>query len=375
LKRKKIFYISFWPWNNIKQLPQHMALELAKDSDIYYFQPKRFSLNFKSFFELLFFFKIKPINVSKNINVYSFPFFPAWKFNLLRRLNHWMWFVRARIIFRKNLFNSDSLMWISSPEQEDFLKYAKNHKAKIVYHCFDPYEEFYAKIAQMEPEVFRLSDYVIVTANSLYEKAVKYNNNVEIIRNGCEVEHFSNAINGSLSKPEDLPKEGKIIGYIGTIGPWIDWDAIEDVYRLTNTPIVLIGPIEDKYAYYLEKKGSVKILGVKDYSVLPSYLAYFHVALIPFKINSLTIAVNPVKVYEYLASGVRVVATPLPELEEAKELIYIAESKDYSIAVSNLMLSCDLSKKVQEELSKKCISYSWESRGLSARRIVNNLYK
>jgi hypothetical protein len=47
---------------------------------------------------------------------------------------------------------------------------------------------------------------------------------------------------------------------------------------------------------------------------VPSIIASFDVCIIPFKLNSLTVATNPVKIYEFLAVGRPVVATKLPEL-------------------------------------------------------------
>ena len=48
----------------------------------------------------------------------------------------------------------------------------------------------------------------------------------------------------------------------------------------------------------------------------------------PFKINSLTEAINPVKIYEYLAMGKPVVSPPFPDLLGLEGLVHFARSKE-----------------------------------------------
>ena len=66
-------------------------------------------------------------------------------------------------------------------------------------------------------------------------------------------------------------------------------------------------------------------LGLKAQSNLPAYLSHFQVGLIPFKIDNLTIGVNPLKVYEYLAMSVPVVSTFLPEVKSMPG-VFLGES-------------------------------------------------
>ena len=66
------------------------------------------------------------------------------------------------------------------------------------------------------------------------------------------------------------------------------------------------------------------MVGTKPYETLPSYLANIDVCLIPFKINQITLASNPIKMYEYLAAGKPVVSTALPEvIQNASKIVYI----------------------------------------------------
>ena len=65
----------------------------------------------------------------------------------------------------------------------------------------------------------------------------------------------------------------------------------------------------------LERLPNVHLLGRKPYASLPAYCKGFDVALMPFRINELTLNANPLKVREYLAAGLQVVSTAIPEVE------------------------------------------------------------
>ena len=185
------------------------------------------------------------------------------------------------------------------------------------YSGFDNAEERFIEEACVK--LLRESDMVAASSNYLGEIAKKYNANVEIIRNGTEFAHFYQAYGeGSSAK--------KAIGYYGAIAHWFDFEKIEYLSeRFPETDIVLIGSVTDGEAR-LKKLKNVRLLGEKPYSELPQYLGGFDVCLIPFDAStSLIQATNPVKFYEYLSAGKKVVATEIPELEPFKDrYVYLA---------------------------------------------------
>ena len=58
------------------------------------------------------------------------------------------------------------------------------------------------------------------------------------------------------------------------------------------------------------------------------YCRGFDVGLIPFRMNELTLRVNPLKLREYLAAGLPVVSTPLPEVLRYQSFVHVATNKD-----------------------------------------------
>jgi len=109
-------------------------------------------------------------------------------------------------------------------------------------------------------------------------------------------------------------KEKPIIGYIGTIAPWVDMRLINTMARsLPNYEFVIIGPLLKQPGLALLNK-NMYYLGHRHYSVLPQYLSNFSYCLIPFKMTEMTKGVNPIKLWEYLASGIPILSTPIPEV-------------------------------------------------------------
>ena len=64
----------------------------------------------------------------------------------------------------------------------------------------------------------------------------------------------------------------------------------------------------------LESLPNVHLLGRKP-TARPAYCKGFDVALMPFRVNELTLNANPLKAREYLAAGLQVVSTAIPEVE------------------------------------------------------------
>ncbi|MGE5422110.1 MAG: glycosyltransferase, partial [Ignavibacteriales bacterium] len=149
---------------------------------------------------------------------------------------------------------------------------------------------------------------------------------VILVPNGCDFELFNTAAERKLVVPPEVRDiTAPIIGYYGSISSWFDIELIEQVAdTFSHCQVVIIGPGSDK----VNRSGRHNILslGYKSYSDLPHYAQLFDVALIPFRVSPLTEAVNPVKMWEYLAAGLPVVSSALPEVRGITE-VYCSESK------------------------------------------------
>src|SRR5262249_2078386 len=69
---------------------------------------------------------------------------------------------------------------------------------------------------------------------------------------------------------------------------------------------------------------NVRLIGQKRYEDLPAYCRAFDVGIIPFRIDELTVRANPLKLREYLAAGLPVVSSDLPEVRKYAGLVRLA---------------------------------------------------
>lgn len=190
----------------------------------------------------------------------------------------------------------------------------------VIYQCVDEYTEFTGvparALADLERRLLLRSDLVIVSAERLYQSKVKVNPRTVLVRHGVDYAHFRTALDPATVVPDDLARLPRpVLGFFGLIADWVDLDILADLARRYPTgSVVLLGKATTDVSA-LERLPNVHLLGRKPYGSLPAYCKGFDVALMPFRINELTLNANPLKVREYLAAGLPVVSTPIPEVE------------------------------------------------------------
>jgi glycosyltransferase involved in cell wall biosynthesis len=236
-----------------------------------------------------------------------------------------------------------------------------------IYDCADEITEFrqarmrrHAVVA-MEKELLGKVDAVVTTSQSLYDSKSPYAKHARLIRNAADIEHFRNA-SEITQKPDDIAHLQKpIVGFYGYLADWLDWPLIDHVVREgTEFDWVFIGPTTRNLSD-LKELPNFHALGKKPYAVLPEYLAHFACAHIPFDRTPLTVHVNPVKLYEYLAAGVPVVATGLPELKQYADVISITDDPgEYLNAVRQA--TREDSPELHKARTERVANETWDSR-------------
>ncbi len=200
---------------------------------------------------------------------------------------------------------------------------------RVVYDCMDEWTNFPGfgqSVLSLEEKLVRGADATIVSADRLEEKWKAATPRLILARNAMDAEHYrarfqENALLAGASRP--------IIGYYGALASWVDVKLLTKIAdRYPQGTIVLAGGHFDVDLSPVAKRPNVRLLGQRPYEEMPQLLWNFDACVIPFLVNDITEATNPVKFYEYLYGGKPVVSPALTELLPYEELSYLARGHE-----------------------------------------------
>jgi hypothetical protein len=195
----------------------------------------------------------------------------------------------------------------------------------IVYDCLDDHSGFETNRAEMvreEEELVAGADCIIASSRPLLERISSTRPDVELLRNGCDYEHFARVA-------ESPRGERKVIGYFGAIAEWFDAELVAELAaRRREWDFVLVGSTFGADLGRLPSQPNVRLAGEQPYADLPDWISGFDALILPFKRMPVTESTNPVKAYEILASGRPLVSVRLPEMIELAPLVRLASSAE-----------------------------------------------
>lgn len=249
--------------------------------------------------------------------------------------------------------NKTILVWSSWSKLYPFLPlYKPDH---IIYDYLDDIPQWVSYLNGM----VEMADVVVTTAQELNRQMeTRYPSKPNyFIPNGCALDNFTCAQNDSIPK-EYEGHLGPIILYSGAWANWVDSDLVEKVaYKYPEALIAIVGA--EFNAVVNREIPNIRYIGHQSYENLPAYICNSTICMIPFLINSITVAANPIKAYEYLAANKPVVSTNLPEVEGMPG-IYTASSHEEFIDQIGLILAGETkfpANKVNEWLKEQTWSY------------------
>ncbi len=221
--------------------------------------------------------------------------------------------------------------------------------------------------------------FVIVTADQLEKDIVQKRGNEKLAFscNGVDYEHFKNIDNNFVFEKDfdEILKKGRnIIGYYGALANWMDYDLIKFLAKeKPEYEIVFFGV---KYDDSFDKSKvntfkNVHFLGKRKYDILQNYSNKFDVCIIPFKINEITKATSPVKLFEYMALGKPIVTTDMDECKKY-ESVLIAKNKEEFVTLINKAIESKNNTEYLEMLKKDALNNTWDQK---AKIIVDLLKK
>lgn len=221
------------------------------------------------------------------------------------------------------LQNINPVVYYTSAAQTDSL--SKYNPALVVFDSVDEPSEEFKGWAPYYHKALSNADVVLTTSDKLFNVASQVNPHTFLVPNGCDYDHFSNRIYGPPVDIANLPRP--IIGYIGVVATWVDLNLIVKVAdQYPDYSIVVVGPLYN--VTDVPQRPNIHWLGFRDYEVLPAYAQNFDVGIIPFRVSSMIEAVNPIKMWEYMATGMPIVTTPMPEVRKFDDVVLVSDTDE-----------------------------------------------
>jgi glycosyltransferase involved in cell wall biosynthesis len=260
------------------------------------------------------------------------------------------------------------ILWAYVPQAESLLEVLQPEL--VIYHCVDDI----AAQPGIDAASFRAAetcfaaraDLVLASAPGLAERLRSVSDNVVYAPNVADTALFASALEDGPIDPALAALPAPRIVFTGAVvATKLDMGLLVELARSKPSwSFALVGPIgagdPSTDVSALAAEPNIHLLGARTYEQLPSVLRGADAGLIPYARNQLTDSIFPMKVYEYLAAGLPVVATPLPSLTEVEELAMAPDATGIAELLTRA-LAADTPQR-RAERSRAASAHSWEAR-------------
>ncbi|MCV2865291.1 glycosyltransferase [Albidovulum sediminicola] len=237
---------------------------------------------------------------------------------------------------------------------------------RITFDCMDEIAGFSnteAHVLAAEEEMVAACDRLVVSSDYLMAKRGA-GRAAALVRNGADIAHFTGATDAPLpSRIADALRPGRLrVGYVGAIAEWFDEALLAEVAGLApDVDFHLCGAVTAPGPLRLADLPNVSLHGEIAYAEVPAFLQAMDVMIIPFRLLPIIAACDPVKFYEYSAAMRPTVATPMPELRRAGDLVRTADNAaDFVAAIRTAAASTD--PLGGERLRNYALANTWSGR-------------
>lgn len=310
---------------------------------------------------------VAPPRAVDGLHVLSPLVIPLHRFALVRALNRRLLPLLVRRAV-KRLGLRRPVLWAYVPQAEALL--GALDPSLVVYHCVDDIAAQPgidgASFRAAEERFAARADLVLASAPSLAERMRMLNGCVLFAPNVADTSLFASALEpGPVDAAFEALPQPRIVFTGAVVATKLDVPLLVELARARpQWSFALVGPVgvgdprTDVSA--LAAEPNIHLLGQRRYEQLPDVLRGADAGLIPYARNELTNGVFPMKVYEYLAAGLPVVATQLPSLAGV-EGIATAPDAAALVALLDEALSGD-SPERRAERSRAAQEHSWDAR-------------
>lgn len=323
----------------------------------------------------------RPHDAPSNLYVYKPVHFLSWDSNEGRKINdvslgkQISWAIRHIDMDRP-------LLWINLHDAWRIQAFCPN--SGVIYDITDDWTandqppKKRDQVIQMDHALCESADMVVVCSRKLLNDKASSCKRIAFIPNGVEVEKYryvSMAIPNPRWKDGDLPRP--ILGYTGTLHrDRLDVPLICDIAEHNpSASVVLVGPcyLESEHLRKLMSYSNIHIFPPVAYPSIPVVMRDIDCYIVPHLVNDFTESLNPLKLWECMASGKPVVSTPVAGFSDYPDLVYLATTaEEFTNQIRVALDEAFCKRSMRIEVAEQ---NSWECRMQHVRNLIISVVK
>jgi glycosyltransferase involved in cell wall biosynthesis len=309
---------------------------------------------------------------------------PLGRFAFIARANRWL-AMRAFLLALRDQTKKKVVLVAQNP---GLLRTLRGLPANLsVYDVVDDYVGLAAltgdrrsvkTVKRYHQRTLRESDIVLATSSELVRAIKDQRPDLFERSNGVDFQAFAEGSSRSVPKAMSSILRPRI-GLVGRLNDRIDWSLVSEICECRpDWSLVFVGPlygsgeVTTRAVCKLAKRSNFHLLPAVDESEMPAYISALDVCLIPYRTLGGNLGINPLKLYQYLAVGRPVVATPLPSIVAFRDVVQCCESTaQFVAAIEEQLLSVDdpVKKQTRQNRAKE---FDWQNIADKQLEIINS---
>lgn len=257
-------------------------------------------------------------------------------------------------------------VWVYTPMAFDLAQQLDH--GRLIYDVMDDLSAFLDApegLALRQRRLLDEADVVFTGGRSLHRVAASQrHHDIYCFPSGVQTAHYARARQLRQGKPA-LPR---VAGYVGVIDERLNLELIGRLAAaLPDWRVEMVGPIAKIDPDSVPRADNLCYLGMQAYEELPNVMAGFDVALMPFALNEATRSISPTKTLEYLAAGLPIVSTRVPDVvTDYSQVVHLADDADEFASACRHVITSD---PVQREGGARRILSRHEWDAITARMV------
>ncbi|MDR6726600.1 MULTISPECIES: glycosyltransferase family 1 protein [Paenibacillus] len=261
-------------------------------------------------------------------------------------------------------------IWITSPLLLDFIPLDQLKDQVVIYDCMDDFLGFYSenrnlsRLRNLEIRLVKRANQIITSSEYLKKRMISsyheyMGNEPVVVNNGISRSVLNGQISDIQSIKTNPSPELLNLMYIGTIGEWMDFDMMLLVLeKIPDCMFTLVGPAETK----VPSHPRIQCAGTVRHDQLSSYAQTADALVMPFVLNELVRAVDPVKIYEYIHFNKPILTIDYQEMQKFKPFVYLYSEESEFIDFIKKVRSDKIKLHSHKEARHFLESNTWKER-------------